>query len=59
MSGSGFVVILLECLADIGNDVDDAETLSKLIDGRGIERRAGDKSDLVTSDVRRIYGPEE
>jgi hypothetical protein len=51
-------VILCE-RSDIGNDVYQAETLSKLIDRCGIERCAGDEGDLVIGDGAGIHGAEK
>ena len=57
-NASGLAVIFRK-LSDIRNDVDQAEALGELIDGRKIERGAGDEGDHVTRDGSRIHGAED
>ncbi len=54
-----FRLVLLEGLADIWNDVDQAEPLRELVNGCGIERSAGDKGHLVAGDSSNVHCAEE
>src|ERR1700712_2496436 len=59
IAGRGLRVVILQGLADVGNDVNEPETLRKLSDSCGVEGCAGDEDDLVTGDRPGVHGAKE